>query len=138
MSVMVSQIISLAIVNSGADQKKTSKLHVTGPCEGPVTAEFPAQRACSAANVSFWWRHHLQAITSAARFMSPYGVTRPQWVEWFCPTQQDYKLKYLGFFAVIESLIANNIIEENDFKLVLCIYFNVISWYKTYFDLLYF
>ena len=37
--------------------KKTSKLRVTGFCEGnsPATDEFPAQRA---SNVSIWWRHH--------------------------------------------------------------------------------
>ena len=39
---------------------KTSKLRVTGLCEGnsPVTGEFPAQRASNAENVSIWWRHH--------------------------------------------------------------------------------
>ena len=65
MSAMGSQITSLTIVYSafysGADQKKTSKLRVTGLCEGnsPVTDEFPAQRAASnAENVSIWWRHH--------------------------------------------------------------------------------
>ena len=41
--------------------KKTSKLRVTGLCEGnsPVTSEFPAQRASNAENVSIWWRHHV-------------------------------------------------------------------------------
>ena len=40
--------------------KKTSKLRVTGLCEGnsPVTCEFPTQRASNAGNVSIWWRHH--------------------------------------------------------------------------------
>ena len=41
--------------------KKTSKLRVTGLCEGnsPVTGEFPAQRASqNAENASIWWRHH--------------------------------------------------------------------------------
>ena len=40
--------------------KKTSKLRVTGFCEGnsPVTGEFPAQMASNAENVSIWWRHH--------------------------------------------------------------------------------
>ena len=40
--------------------KKTSKLRVTGLCEGnsPVTGEFPAPRASNAENVSIWWRHH--------------------------------------------------------------------------------
>ena len=43
---------------------KTSKLHVTGLCEGnsPVTDEFPAQRASNAENVSIWWRHHDGAV----------------------------------------------------------------------------
>ena len=41
---------------------KTSKLRVTGLCEGnsPVTSEFPAQKASNAENVSIWWRHHVQ------------------------------------------------------------------------------
>ena len=40
--------------------KKTSKLRVTGLCEGksPGTGEFPAQKASNAENVSTWWRHH--------------------------------------------------------------------------------
>ena len=64
MSAVVSQITSLtivySIVYSGADQRKITKLRVTGLCEGnsPVTGEFPAQRASNAENVSIWWRHH--------------------------------------------------------------------------------
>ena len=44
----------------GADIEKTSKLRVTGLCEGnsPVTGEFPAQRASNTENVSIWWHHH--------------------------------------------------------------------------------
>ena len=40
--------------------KKTSKLRVTGLCEGnsPVTGEFPTQMASNAKNVSIWWSHH--------------------------------------------------------------------------------
>ena len=40
--------------------KKTSKLRVTGLCEGNalVICEFPAQKASNAENVSSWWRHH--------------------------------------------------------------------------------
>ena len=40
--------------------KKTSKLRVTGLCEGnsPVTGEFPAKRASNAENVSILWCHH--------------------------------------------------------------------------------
>ena len=65
MSAMGSQITNLTIVystvSSGADhKKKTSKLRVTGLCEGnsPVAGEFPAQRASNAENVSIRWRHH--------------------------------------------------------------------------------
>ena len=45
----------------GRTSKKTSKLHVTGLCEGnsPVTSEFPVQRASNAENVSIWWHHHV-------------------------------------------------------------------------------
>ena len=40
--------------------KETSKLRVTGLCEGnpPVTGGFLSQRANNADNVSVWWRHH--------------------------------------------------------------------------------
>ena len=40
--------------------EKTSKLRVTGLCEGnsPVTGEFLALRASNAKNVSIWWRQH--------------------------------------------------------------------------------
>ena len=40
--------------------KKTSKLRVTGLCEGnsPVIGEFPAQRASHTENVCIWWRYH--------------------------------------------------------------------------------
>ena len=42
--------------------KKTSKLRITGLCEGnsPVTGEFPTQRASNAKDVSIWWCHHVQ------------------------------------------------------------------------------
>ena len=36
------------------ESKKTSKLRVTGLCEGI----HPSQRASNAENVSIWWRHH--------------------------------------------------------------------------------
>ena len=58
MGMMASQITSLTIVYStiysGTDERKTSKLRVTGHCEGnsQVTGEFPAQRASNAKNVS--------------------------------------------------------------------------------------
>ena len=44
----------------GRRSMKTSKLRITGLCEGnsPVTGEFPAQRISNAENVSIWWRHH--------------------------------------------------------------------------------
>ena len=44
----------------GFRSKKTSKICVTGFCEGnsPVTSEFLSQRASNVENVSIWWRHH--------------------------------------------------------------------------------
>ena len=47
-------------VYSRRRSKKTSKLRVTGLCEGnsQMAGEFPVQRASNAENVSMWWRHH--------------------------------------------------------------------------------
>ena len=44
----------------GRRSKETSKLCVTGHCEGnsSVSGEFPTQKASNAENVSIWWRHH--------------------------------------------------------------------------------
>ena len=52
--------------------KKTSKLCVTGLCEGnsPVTGEFPAQKASYAENVSIWWRHQEDSCTSVTTHMT--------------------------------------------------------------------
>ena len=60
-SPITSLTIVYSIIYSGTDQRKTSKLRVTGLCEGnsPVTGEFPAQKASNAQNDSIWWRHHL-------------------------------------------------------------------------------
>ena len=51
--------------------KKTSKLCVTGVCEGnsPVTGEFPAQRVSDAGSVSIWWRHHVFDVSPWCRLM---------------------------------------------------------------------
>ena len=70
MDAMASQITSLttvySTVHSGADQKKTSKLCVTGICAGnsPGTGEFPAQMVSNAENVSISWRHHDELSTT--------------------------------------------------------------------------
>ena len=50
---------------TGTRSKKTSKLRVTGLCEGtsPVIGEFPSQRASDPKNVSIWWRHHVHEIS---------------------------------------------------------------------------
>ena len=67
MGTIASQITSISnawdVLNHlfGCKSKKTSKLHVTGLCEGnsPVISEFHTQRASNAENVSIWWCHHV-------------------------------------------------------------------------------
>ena len=65
MNAMASQITSVSIVCSlfwfRGGSKKTSKIRVTGLCEGNphVTGGFPSQMASNAENVSNWWRHHV-------------------------------------------------------------------------------
>ena len=50
--------------------KKTSKLRVTGLCEGnsPQTGELPAQRASNTKIVSIWWRHHAWVMLIHVRY----------------------------------------------------------------------
>ena len=94
MSATASQITSLtivySIVYSRRRSKKTSKLRVTGLCEGnsPVTGEFPAQMASNAENVSIWWRHRVPPdswFTPSVRYSNHrYNTvllwcTRPSW-----------------------------------------------------------
>ena len=62
--VMASQITSVTCLLNRLFMrisKKTSKLRVTGVCEGnsPMTEDFPAQMASNAENVTIWWRHHV-------------------------------------------------------------------------------
>ena len=70
MSTMASQITSLAVVYSTVysrrRSKRTSKLRVTGLCEGnsPVTGEFPTQRSRNAENVPIWWHHQAPLLIS--------------------------------------------------------------------------
>ena len=52
--------------------RKTSKLCVTGLCEGnsPVTGEFPAQMTSNEENVSIWWSHHENSSLSSSKIFS--------------------------------------------------------------------
>ena len=52
--------------------KETSKLRVTGLCEGnsSLTSGLPPQRANNAENVSFWWRHHAKLLQLSWRFVT--------------------------------------------------------------------
>ena len=65
MSAMTSQIASVLIfllkLMFRQGSKTTPKLLVTGLSKGnpPMTDGFPSQKACNAANVSIWWRHHV-------------------------------------------------------------------------------
>ena len=76
-SAMASQITSLMIVYlivySRRRPNNTSKLCVTGLCEGNslVTCEFPTQRGSDVENISIWWRHHALKQSSMALVMTP-------------------------------------------------------------------
>ena len=69
--------------------KKTSKLRVTGLCEGnsPVIGEFPAQRASNAENVSIWWRHHYSLNLN--------------WIDWFYPNPSGLLRWHLGINGIV-------------------------------------
>ena len=62
--------------------QKTSKLRVTGICEGnsSVTGEFPSQRASNVENVSIWWHHHVVALTKISNLIPVEGRT---WAKYY-------------------------------------------------------
>ena len=97
MDVIASHITSLTIVYStvytGADQRKTSKLRVTGLCAGnsPVTGEFPAQMASNTENVSIWW-HHNVIICSCTNTGWPKYFSR----RWRCVCYEERQRSTLG------------------------------------------
>ena len=65
--------------------KKTSKLRVTGLCEGntPITGGFPSERASNAENVSICWHHHDNTLLRLTAATIPEScwvlVCRPWW-----------------------------------------------------------
>ena len=56
--------------------KKTSKLRVTGLCEGnsPVTGEFPSHRASNEENVPIRWRYHEEVIRYCLKYRQPFNT----------------------------------------------------------------
>ena len=64
--------------------KKTSKLRVTGLCEGNslVTSEFPSQKSSNAENCSIWWRHHELYNSGTRSVVLPSKNELPQSVIW--------------------------------------------------------
>ena len=81
--------------------KKTSKLHVTGHCEGnsPVTGKFPAQRATNSENVSIRWRHHMY-------------ISELNWGVWFTIFYRERewaRTPYIGFYTSDEWVIYTEI-----------------------------
>ena len=65
--------------------KKTSKLRITGLCEGNslVTGEFPTQRASNMENVSIWWCHPV-VLTSSSPILTHCGIVMPyDYVAWW-------------------------------------------------------
>ena len=66
--------------------KKTSKLRVTGLCEGnlPVTDGFPPQRGSYAENVSIWWRHPVLILKCVYNHLISFENLSCQniWDEW--------------------------------------------------------
>ena len=90
--------------------KKTSKLRVTGLCEGnsPVAGKFPAQKASNTENVSTWWRLHIisanESIGSGTKYIRQHSV--------FCsPERQsiNYCVRHKNLESVSEGIICQNI-----------------------------
>ena len=107
----------VSVVSLQWRHKKTSKLRVTGLCEGnsSVTGEFPAQKASNAENisilrrrrrsnvenVSIWWRHHVLGIGCRYRKSTHVDVRHSSIVCGQCSvstSRRKKRSKVLGYF----------------------------------------
>ena len=97
-------------------REKTSKLRVTGLCEGnsPATGEFPAQRASNAENVSIWWRHHASQIR--------WYMLVAHCTIMYLPHISDCLL--LCVCCDVNIRLSNSVIDSTLFNLVLLLYLN--------------
>ena len=67
--------------------KETSKLRITGLCEGnsAVTGEFPAKRTSNAEKVFIWWRQHGNCLLRFYVVIRPYILTWCKYVHRMAP-----------------------------------------------------
>ena len=126
-SAIVSQTTGVSIVYStvcwSANQRKISKLRVTGLCEGnsPITGKFPSQRASNVENVSIWRRH---------RDLANYGIVTPygdidlghHWLWWWLGAITRTMLTYyqLGAVTVIWKQFHKRYLSHQLLKKKLC------------------
>ena len=130
MNTMACQIHSLTIVYSTVysrhRSKKTSKLCVTGICEGnsPVPGEFPTQRASNTANVSIWWRHHdiiwnclpdvFLPSTITLRIILPYRLFMTNFIQTSDSVSTDaYQIPKNGFHCTIPNMYCHQTVKTN-------------------------
>ena len=88
MSLMASQITSLAIVYSPVCSGIYQRKHQSSVSLAFVTGEFPTQKASNAENVSIWWRHHV--ISTLLLMWVAKGVCEIQrsWIRNYAPTHE--------------------------------------------------
>ena len=92
--------------------KKTSKLRVTGLCEGNslVTGEFPTQRVSNVENVSIWWHHHVKFYSNLPfpyHYMESLGQNELKYFGEPCPCPGIIQLWYIYGNNNIGSLLTN-------------------------------
>ena len=93
--------------------KKTSKLRVTGLCEGnpAVTGDFPAQGANNAQNISIWWRHyvlpplnyHIVPQLQCGILRSNTGLHNEAWIKWKELCWRHYDIRFWSRTVVLWS-----------------------------------
>ena len=126
--------------------KKTSKLRVTGLCEGnsPGTSEFPAQMASDAENVSIWWRHHApcwalftgRIINQVMCYSHEDKYNLTHWSPWargvsIRPVSPgDQCVKYLRY-NVIRSFQDVVLVIQDHYRSLICYMMVMDGWYIT-------
>ena len=119
MGAISSQITSLTNRLFRCRSKKTSKLHVTGLCEGnaPGIGEFPAQMASNPKNVSIWWRHHGKSLHLPGERFWQRSLPYVQ-ISWCIVARRSHSFVYLIIIMQTWSIVHINIYQAYSVKFV--------------------
>ena len=123
------------LLNRLLRDKKTSKLQVTGLCEGnpPMTGGFPLQRASNVENVYIWWHHHAFLWLCCRVKVQHHTVSFTEWME-LCLTDVDKPLVLNKQWATLNMANCMPKFERHNFALASIFFLLLLIHFQIFFS----